>query len=200
LAGSGGAVSFEFGPSGLLKERLEKRERADLFASANMEHPRALAIPTPTRTWATSCRSCSIPRRSSALDSQGRSLWRLRVAGLRARGEAEGAYEVLSRKALQLSGGPTSPPPPKDRNLYAMLLATGQAEIFLTYCTNAEAAKREEKSLLIVALPESLAVAADYGMATMNGASPAGKSFAAFLLGPEGQRVLGRSGFAPPGP
>ena len=35
-------VSLVFGPSGTLRERLEKGEPADLFASANMEHPLAL--------------------------------------------------------------------------------------------------------------------------------------------------------------
>ena len=39
----GALVDFAFGPSGLLKERLEKGEASDLFASANMAHPKALA-------------------------------------------------------------------------------------------------------------------------------------------------------------
>jgi hypothetical protein len=36
-------VTFEFGASGLLRDRLAKGERADVFASANMEHPASLA-------------------------------------------------------------------------------------------------------------------------------------------------------------
>src|SRR5215470_9216521 len=36
-------VRFEFGASGLLRERLERGEAADVFASANMEHPASLA-------------------------------------------------------------------------------------------------------------------------------------------------------------
>ena len=39
----GAKVDFAFGPSGLLKERLEKGEASDVFASANMAHPKALA-------------------------------------------------------------------------------------------------------------------------------------------------------------
>lgn len=35
-------IEFTFGPSGTLRERLEDGEAADLFASANMEHPQAL--------------------------------------------------------------------------------------------------------------------------------------------------------------
>ena len=44
---------------------------------------------------------------------------------------------LLADKALQLTGGPNSPPPPAGRNVYGMLVATGQADVFLTYCTNA---------------------------------------------------------------
>ncbi|MGV3550896.1 substrate-binding domain-containing protein [Rhizobium sp.] len=42
-ATSGIDVSIAFGPAGLLRERIESGEAFDLFASANMAHPRALA-------------------------------------------------------------------------------------------------------------------------------------------------------------
>ena len=35
-------VETTFGPSGLLRERIEKGETADVFASADMKHPQAL--------------------------------------------------------------------------------------------------------------------------------------------------------------
>src|SRR5215471_15330355 len=35
----GGTVRTEFGPSGLMRERIERGERVDLFASADMGHP-----------------------------------------------------------------------------------------------------------------------------------------------------------------
>ncbi|HEY2815594.1 MAG TPA: substrate-binding domain-containing protein [Casimicrobiaceae bacterium] len=40
---SGDTVILTFGASGLLRDRIEKKERADVFASANMEHPQSLA-------------------------------------------------------------------------------------------------------------------------------------------------------------
>jgi molybdate transport system substrate-binding protein len=39
MAATGTTVIAEFGPSGLLRERIEKGEHADLFASADMGHP-----------------------------------------------------------------------------------------------------------------------------------------------------------------
>jgi molybdate transport system substrate-binding protein len=40
-------VKLVFGASGLLRERLQRGEPADLFASANMGHPQALADALP---------------------------------------------------------------------------------------------------------------------------------------------------------
>jgi molybdate transport system substrate-binding protein len=42
-----------------------------------------------------------------------------------------GAYKTLSDKALKLTGGSDSPPPPKDRSVYAHVLSSGQADVFL---------------------------------------------------------------------
>ena len=42
-AAYGVRVDLEFGASGLLRERLERGEAGDVFASANMEYPQALA-------------------------------------------------------------------------------------------------------------------------------------------------------------
>src|SRR4051794_21573102 len=46
----------------------------------------------------------------------------------------------LEQKALKLTGGPSSLPPPATRSVYAALIADGQADLFLTYCTNARTA------------------------------------------------------------
>ena len=52
-----------------------------------------------------------------------------------------------------------------------MLMAENQADVFLTYCTNAILASWEARSLKVIQLPEGLAVGAEYGMTVMNGAS-----------------------------
>ena len=79
-----------------------------------------------------------------------------------------------------------------------MLIENGSADVFLTYCTNATLAKSEVPSLDVVALPEALAVGAEYGLVQMKEASPTGNAFANFLLSPEGQSVLAKHGISPP--
>jgi molybdate transport system substrate-binding protein len=109
------------------------------------------------------------------------------------------ARPALEKKALQLTGGPASPPAPQGRSIYGELLAQGAADIFLTYCTNALAAQRENPTPQIVALPDVLAVGADYGLTVMNGASAPAYKFVMFILSAEGQRTLAKHGFAAPG-
>ena len=99
---------------------------------------------------------------------------------------------------MQLVGGPSSPPPPAGRSAYGALVADGKADIFLTYCTNALAAQKENPGQQIVALPDALAVGADYGLTVTATASPAAYRFALFVLSPDGQRFSPRHGFAAP--
>src|SRR5215469_6050877 len=48
-AAEGGARELVFGPAGLLRERIEAGEECDLFLSASMQHPRALAARAGSR-------------------------------------------------------------------------------------------------------------------------------------------------------
>jgi ABC-type molybdate transport system substrate-binding protein len=109
-----------------------------------------------------------------------------------------GAFALLEKKALQLAGGPGSPAPPPGRSLYGTLVAEGKADIFLAYCTAAREAQQQNPGQQIVALPDDLAVGADYGLTVVDGASPNAYRFAMFILSADGQRVLAKHGFAAP--
>jgi ABC-type molybdate transport system substrate-binding protein len=110
-----------------------------------------------------------------------------------------GAFAILEKRALKLVGAPDSAEPPKGRTAYGWHVAEGRADIFLTYCTNALAAQKEHTGQQLIALPDALAVGADYGMTVMTGASSAAYQFALFVLSVPGQRILARHGFAAPG-
>ncbi len=213
------AVAFQFGPSGRLKDRLATGEVSDVFASADMEHPRALAeagIAGSVRRFARN-RLCGLASPKLAVnaatllevmlddrvklgtstpkaDPMGDYAWKLFE---RAESQHPGAFQQLSAKALQLTAGPQSPPPPKDRNVFGALVAGGSADLFLTYCTAALLAKNEEPQLAIIDIPEALNVIADYGLVVMKSAQPAAQRFADFVLSSDGQAILAKHGFAP---
>src|SRR5262249_14307371 len=109
-----------------------------------------------------------------------------------------GPFSALYKQALQLAGSPTSPPGPPGRALYGVLVADGKADIFLTYCTNAMTAQRENPGQQIVALPDALAIGADYGLTVTNAGSAGAYRFAMFILSEAGQRILANHGFAAP--
>ena len=79
-----------------------------------------------------------------------------------------------------------------------MLIAEGKADLFLTYCTNAMEAKKDVAGAQIVALPEELAVGADYGLTVIANAPPDAYRFAMLILSADGQRILAKFGFTAP--
>ena len=216
----GALVDFAFGPSGLLKERLEKGEASDLFASANMAHPKALAdagksssvrafarnslcalaAPSVKVTTATLLDTILDPRVKVGIstpkaDPAGDYAWQLFANAEKFR---PGAQKALEAKALQLTGGPSSAPAPKDRNAYGALVEQGAADVYLTYCTNGVLARKEVPALQVVAIAPDLNVGADYGLVVMKDAKDPATRFADFLIAGEGKAILQRHGFEPP--
>ena len=221
-AAAGARVEMKYGASGLLKDEIAGGARAEVFASANMEHPQALAKAGksgPVVLFARN-RLCALVRPGLAVDQAnlldrmldpqvklGTSTPKADPSGdyawdvfKKADALKPGSFAALEKKALQLLGGPTSPPPPASgRTLYGELIAAGTADLFLTYCTNAQVAAAENPGQRVVALPDALAVGADYGLTVMANAAPAAYRFAMFILSPDGQRILAKHGFAAPG-
>jgi molybdate transport system substrate-binding protein len=222
-APGGGKVEFVFGASGLLRDRLQGGERADVFASANMEHPRALAEAGKAERVQAFARNALCVLATPGFEMKGKTLPQrlldddVRVATSTPKADPAGdyAFEMFERversgagpagsaqrlkaKALQLTGGPNSPPPPRERNVYGMLVATGQADAFVTYCTNATIARQQEPQLQTIMVPEAVNVAASYGLVLLQPATDPARRFVEFVLGAAGRRRLAEHGFLPP--
>ncbi len=216
-------VDLTFGASGLLRERIEKGEAAQVFASADTEHPEKLfsagtvwqkpvrmvsnklcAITGPGVTVTpdnllTQMLNASIKLGTSTpkADPSGDYAWEL---FRRAEVLVPGAYALLDAKALKLTGAANTPGPPagsRVKGTYAWLMDQGHADIFLSYCTNAIAARKEVPGLAVVAIPPALEVGASYGLTARLGDAQA-LQFARYLLSPPAQAVFGGSGFGAP--
>ena len=219
-AQTGRQVALTFGASGLLRERIEKGEPAQVFASADMDHPQRLAAQGGWQSPSVFAlnQMCAlvapgVPASTEALlelmlrpevrlgtstpraDPSGDYAWTLfgRAENLR-----PGARAALEAKALQLTGGADSPKPPAGRGTYAWVMDQGQADLFLTYCTNAVAAQRELPRLKIVAVPDALQVRARYGLSWRTGGDAGAAQLAQFILSPAAQAVLRGYGFGQP--
>lgn len=220
---TGHAVRLTFGASGLLKARIEAGEAVQVFASANMTHPEALLAAGKAQAVRPFARNALCALASSGFALKGKTLAQrlleadVRVGTSTPRADPSGDYAfqmfdriessgaagagsaaALKAKALQLTGGPDSPPPPQGRNVYGQLVADGAADVFITYCTNATEARRQVPALQVLPVPESINVSAVYGIATLKPVTAPAQAFVDFVTGAEGQKLLGERGFSAP--
>ncbi|MGB8430452.1 MAG: molybdate ABC transporter substrate-binding protein [Pseudolabrys sp.] len=214
---TGNKVEGKYGPSGLLKTEISAGAKADVFASANMEHPQALHDEKkggPVLRFARN-KLCALVRPGLTVDSAnllermldpnvklGTSTPKADPSGdyafevfRKAETIRPGAQAILEKKALQLTGGAGSASPPPGRAVYGWHVAEGRADIFLTYCTNAQTAQKEGSGQQIVPLTDNLAVGADYGLTVIAGASSSAQQFVEFIMSSSGQQILTSHGF-----
>ena len=219
-ARTGQKVVLTFAASGLLRERIEQGAPAQVFASADTKHPQRLANQGQWQAPVVFTRNtlCALAQGAVAVtpetllstmlqpqvrlgistpkaDPAGDYAWALFQ---KADALQPGATARLEAKALQLTGGANSAQAPAGRNTYAWVMEQNRADVFLTYCTNAVAARAEVPSLQVVAVPEALQVGAAYGLTVRAGAPAQAQAFAQAVLQPPAQAVFRRLGFAAP--
>ena len=219
-ARTGQKVVLTFAASGLLRERIEQGAPAQVFASADTKHPQRLANQGQWQAPVVFTRNtlCALAQGAVAVTSDtllstmlqpqvrlGISTPKADPAGdyawalfQKADALQPGATVRLEAKALQLTGGAQSAQAPAGRNTYAWVMEQNRADVFLTYCTNAVAARAEVPSLQVVAVPEALQVGAAYGLTVRAGAPAQAQAFAQAVLQPPAQAVFRRLGFAAP--
>lgn len=217
------AVKLTFGASGLLKDRITAGEAVQVFASANMNHPNDLVSAGKAERVVPFARNALCALAAPAFSLQGKALAQrlldvdVRVGTSTPKADPAGDYafemfdriersgagapgsaQQLKAKALQLAGGPQHAPPPPNRNVYGVLMADGQADVFITYCTNATIARREVPTLQVMPIPDAINVSALYGIAAIRPVSPGAQRFIEFVTGDAGQQILRSHGFGAP--
>jgi molybdate transport system substrate-binding protein len=210
-------VNTKFGPSGLLRKAIEEGDAPDIFASANMNHPEALAdagwggpvvlfarnqlcalsqpgvkVTTDTLLTVLLDENIRVGTSTPKADPSGDYAWELFK---KADSIKQGSFDTLSGKALQLTGGPDSQKAPEGKNLYGWIVSDDQADVFLTYSTNAVMAKKQFENLKIIQIQPDLTVGADYGLIVKDGASMSAWRLAMFILSQEGRKILAEYGF-----
>ena len=207
------SVETQFGPAGLLRERIESGEACDLFASANLAHPQALLAAGRAQSVASFANNklCLTLRSEVLRDNDD---WRavltredLRVATSTAGADPSGDYtqtlftrmgdagEAVKKRAIALVGGRESAPVPAGRLAAEWIIHTGQAEIFIGYASYA-AALREIAGLTVIDIPAPFNPRAEYGCAVM---TAQGQKLADFLQSEKANAILQQAGFLPGG-
>jgi ABC-type molybdate transport system substrate-binding protein len=215
-ASEGDVAAPVFGPSGVLRERIERGDHVDVFASADMDQPRRLARSRDGLFVSMFVRNrlCALGRARLGLTSDN-LLYRLLDPSVRlatstpgadpggdyawavfARAEAvhPGAQSLLQQKAMQLVGGPDSKPLVPGRGAVEGVFLADRADVMLGYCSSSAAVMREIGGLTNVALPSTLTVGPAYRLVVLTD-HPLAARFALFILSEQGQAILQQHGF-----
>ncbi|MFS8054086.1 molybdate ABC transporter substrate-binding protein [Rhizobium sp. BR 317] len=214
---TGIAVSLTLGPAGLLRGRIEAGEAFDLFASANMAHPRRLAsigIAEDAVCFARN-RLCMLARADLGLTTEnfltvlsdpsvkiGTSTPGDDPAGDYAfevfdRIEARhpGRGEAMKSRARQLVGGRNSSPTPPGKGS-GYLITDGEADLMISYYSNARLLEADP-AFSVVDIPGEFLPLIEYGVAVRKNAGTGARRLRDFLLSPRGQEILQETGFSP---
>ncbi len=214
----GGGFAPEWGPSGVLRERLQQGEAFDVFASAALPHAQALTdagVSGPSMMFARNA-LCVVTEAGRALepgnlvetllrpeirigtstpisDPAGDYTWEIfrKIDAHR-----PGAFGTLSQKAQQLFGGPTTTAPVNGRPRLVVALDNHEIDLFIYYCSGAQQIARDVR-YKSVALPAELVVGPEYGLTVSRKAQPGAADFAMYLMSPQGQATLKAFGFIP---
>lgn len=215
----GDGFSPVWGPSGVLRERLQGGESFDVFASAALPHAQALteaAVSGPSVIFARNA-LCVVTdaKRELTADSLAETLlkpevrigtstpvsdpagdytWEMfrKVDALR-----PGAFATLSVKAMQLFGGANTTAPVNGRHRLFIALDEHQIDLLIYYCSTTQSVVRDSPKYRSIALPPELSVGPEYGLTISHKAQPRAADFAMYLLSPQGQRSLQAFGFVP---
>ena len=202
-------VETQFGPAGLLRERIESGEACDLFASANLAHPQSLlaAGRAQSVTAFASNRLCLTARSDVLREGDD---WRsvltradLRIATSTAGADPSGDYtqtlftrmgdagEAVRKRAMALVGGRGSAPVPAGKLAAEWIILGGQAEVFIGYASYA-ATLRKRAGLTVIDIPAPFNPRAEYACAVM---TPQGQRLADFLQSERAKAILQQAGF-----
>lgn len=210
------SVVTQFGPSGRMRERIEKGERVDLFTSADVGHARRLVeegragvmavfvrntvcLLSPAKFGATTAtvldkllapgvRVGISPPKIDPLGDYTERLIGL-VDHLR-----PGSGATMQSRAVILDTPPGVPPP---RSGDADAILGGRVDASIVYCSGRDRYARLLPDATLVQFPPELQTGPEYGLAVMKDAQPAAALLALTILSPEGQKIMAEQGFRP---
>src|SRR5882757_9799263 len=175
-----------YGPSGGLRERLQKGEAFDVFASAALPHAQMLTdagISGPSMLF-TKNALCVVTAADRALDTAtlvetllkpdikigtstpvsdpaGDYTWEMlrKVDAMH-----PGAFDALSKRAQQLFGGPNTTTTVNGRPRLLVALDEHQIDLFIYYCSGAQQIVRVSSAYKSISLSPELVVGPEYGL------------------------------------
>ena len=211
-------VRSAFGPSGLMRAKIESGDKVDLFASADMGHALKLREEglAAAAMMFTRNRLCAFATREAGL-TQANFADRLRDPAIRLGTSTPnadpggdytwsmfrlidamrpGAYATLDAKARKVAGNAV-PIGPDAADPVAAAFRSGEINVMIGYCSGAKRNRDAIPGIEVIEVPEAYSVGPEYGLAVVRIDRPAAVALAFAIQSPEGQATLRSFGFAP---
>ncbi len=217
-AASGSTMRPVYGPSGLLRQKLEHGAAADLFASSDLTGPEQLAQGGRSKAILLFARNqiCAIGRRTFGLTTANVVSRMLdpatRLATSTPGSDPSGDYSqdlfrrvdriqpgagaTLRAKAMPLLGRTAEAPDGTGHDPVERIFAANKADVLLSYCSRTSSTARGALDLVSVPMPPALEVMSNFGMVLLTD-NPAAARFALYVMSLPGQQTLAKFGFVP---
>ena len=211
-------IRTEFGPSGRMRERIERGEQADLFASADIGHARALVEQDRATVMAMFARNsiCALAPQSLGL-SEATILDKLldratRIGISTPKVDPLGDYtvEIYHRISQQHAGAaddltarstvievPPGGPRSGTGDAFADALQERRVDLEIVYCSGRDRFAKLLPTARMTPFPPGLQVGPEYALAVLKDGDPLAAELALYVLSPNGQAILAQSGFTP---
>jgi molybdate transport system substrate-binding protein len=217
---SGHVVRTQFGPSGVMRDKIEAGDNVDLFASADMGN--ALKLRTDGKAVAVVMfvrnDLCAFAKPNVGLSSAnfGEKLLDPAVKLGTSTPKADpggdytwamfhlidktkpGAFQALDAKAQKIVGA-SATVDPANPNPIQTAFKSGKINVMIGYCSGAAQQKADVPDVETVTIPEKYATGPEYGLAITSFEKPAALGLAMAILSPEGQATFAKFGFVPIG-
>jgi molybdate transport system substrate-binding protein len=190
---NGVTVSPQFGPSGRMRERIEKGEHVDVFTSADVGHARKLVVDGRASVMAVFTRNtvCLLSPKAVAATTES-ALDKMLAPGVRigvsppkvdplgdyterlfdaAETLRTGSAAALRARAVVLDNPPGSPPP-KSGDTDTDAILDGRVDAAIVYCSGRDRYARLLPDATLVSFPPRLQVGPEYALAVPKDARP----------------------------
>jgi molybdate transport system substrate-binding protein len=215
---NGVTVSTQFGPSGRMRERIEKGEHVDVFTSADVGHARKLVTDGRASVMAVFTRNtvCLLSPKAFAATTEN-ALDKMLAQGVKigvsppkvdplgdyterlfdvAETLRAGSAAALRARAVVLDNPPGSPPP-KSGDTDTDAILDGRVDAAIVYCSGRDRYARLLPDATLVSFPPRLQVGPEYALAVLKDARPGAQMLALTILSPAGQKILAEHAFQP---
>jgi molybdate transport system substrate-binding protein len=211
-------IRTEFGPSGRMRERIERGEQADLFASADIGHARTLVEQGRAAVMAMFARNsiCALAPESLGLteativDKLLDPATRIGISTPKVDPLGDYTVEVYHRVSREDASAaddltarstvievPPGGPRPGTGDAFADALQDRRVDLEIVYCSGRDRFARLLPTARMTPFPPGLQVGPEYALAVLKNGDPLAGELALYVLSPRGQAILERSGFTP---